>query len=200
MTSKAAWIAAGIVLLLIALGNLALVGVMTRMKPEHGPLALHAPEGKEGASPYLATPPEVVNAMLRVADVKPNETVFDLGCGDARILIAAARDFGARGVGVELDPQVFALARKNVDAAHVADRVKLIRGNMFETDLKSADVVALYLLPSALERLRPILEQRLRPGVRVVTHDFPIPGWQEAGDRKVPRGDSTSHTIHLYRR
>jgi len=196
---RLALIVCGALLLLVALGNLALVGVMTRFKPERGPLVLHAPRSPEGASPYLSTPPEVVEGMLRLAGVKPNETVFDLGCGDARILVAAARQFGARGVGVELDPQVFALAQENVKKNGVADRVTLIRGNMFEADLRSADVVALYLLPEALARLRPLLEQQLHPGARVVIHDFQMPGWLAPQVGKIPRGDGTFHTIHLYR-
>lgn len=198
--NRALWIAAGALLLLIALGNLALVAVMSRLKPERGPLALHAPESPEGASPYLSTPPEVVERMLRLAGVKPGETVYDLGCGDARILVTAAQRFGARGVGVELDKEVFALALENVRRHGLEDRIQLVRGNMFEADLRSADVVALYLLPQALARLRPLLERQLRSGARVVTHDFGIQGWQDSGAEKLPRGDGTAHTIHLYRR
>ncbi len=194
----ALWTIAALVLL-VALGNLALVGVMSRFKPERGPLALHAPQGRDAASPYLSTPAEVVDGMLRFAEVKPNETVFDLGCGDARILVAAARQFGARGVGVELDPQVFVLAKQNIQKNGVEDRVTLIRGNMFEADVRSADVVALYLLPEALGRLRPLLEKQLHPGARVVIHDFQMPGWGTPEVRKIPRGDGTFHTIHLYR-
>ncbi len=198
--SKALWVAIAALLLLIALGNLALVGIMSKLKPEKGPLALHASKEPEAASPYLATPNYVADAMLRAADVKPGEVVYDLGCGDARIPILAARQFGALGVGVELDEKVFALATDNVRKNGVADRVKLIRGNMFTTDLRDANVVALYLLPEALARLRPHLEKQLRPGARVVTHDFGIAGWQSTRDITVPRGDGTSHTVHLYRR
>jgi SAM-dependent methyltransferase len=194
-----ALIICGVVILLVALGNLALIGVMSRFKPQGGPLVLHAPAGPGAASPFLSTPPEVVDGMLRLAAVKPNEVVYDLGCGDARILVAATRTFGARGVGIELDPQVFALAAENVRKNALAGRVTLIRGNMFDADVRSADVVALYLLPEALGRLRPLLEQQLHPGARVVTHDFQMPGWTVAETRKIPRGDGTFHTIHLYR-
>lgn len=198
MQMRLIWITVGALLLLFALGNLALLGVMSRLKPERGPLALHAPEHREGASPYLSTPLEVAEAMLRLAAVKPGETVYDLGCGDARIVVMAAQKFGARGVGVELDPEVFALARQNVRRNSVEAQVTLVRGNMFETDLAGADVVALYLLPETLSRLRPVLERRLRPGARVVTHDFPIAGWQAARAEKIARGDGTAHTVHLY--
>ncbi len=198
--SRVTWAVVGGLLLLVALGNLALVGVMARLKPERGPLALHAPEDREGASPYLATPLPVVEAMLRLAEVKPGETVYDLGCGDGRILVTAVEKFGARGVGVELDKEVLALARENVRQHALEQRVRLMQGNMFAADVRPADVVALYLLPEALGRLRPLLERQLRPGARVVTHDFPIPGWQAARTEKLARGDGTFHTIHLYRR
>lgn len=200
MGSKALWIAIGTLLLLFALGNLALVGVMSRFKPEGGPHALEAPDHPHGASPFLATPNYVAEAMLRLAEVKANETVYDLGCGDARILVVAAQKFGARGVGVELNPRVFALAAENVRTNKVSDRVQLVRGDMFATDVRPADVVALYLLPEALNRLRPELERQLRPGSRVVTHDFGVPGWQPAVSQKIERGDGTWHTAHLYRR
>ncbi len=200
LQARILWVAIGAVLLLIALGNLALVGVMSRMKPERGPLHLHAPEGPEGASPYLSTPQEVIEAMLRLAEVKPDEKVYDLGCGDARILVWAVKKFGARGVGVELDAEVFALARENVRKNGLEQRITLVRGDMFKADIRDADVVALYLLPEALARLRVVLERQLRPGARVVTHDFGIAGWQAVRQEKLARGDGTSHTIHLYRR
>ncbi len=198
MTARIIWIAAGLLLLLIALGNLAVVGVVSRMKPERGPLAFHGSDEKEAASPYLATPPEVIDAMLRLAAVKPGETVYDLGCGDARILITATEKFGAKGVGVELDPQVFALASENVRKHRLESRVLLVRGDMFRADVRPADVVALYLLPEALGRLRPQLERQLKPGARVVTHDFEMPGWKAVREQKVPRGDGSFHTAHLY--
>lgn len=200
MTSKVLWITIGALLLLFALGNLALVGVMSRLRPERGPLALHAPEGPAAASPYLSTPVAVVERMLRLAEVKPNETVYDLGCGDARMLVTAAERFGARGIGVELDPEVFALAVENLRRHRLEEHIRLVRGDMFKADLRDADVVALYLLPEALARLRPQLERQLRPGTRVVTHDFAVPGWQAAQKETIPRGDGTAHTIYLYRR
>lgn len=199
MRTTLLWLALG-VLLLLALGNLALVGVMSRFKPEGGPLMLHAPEHPDRVAPFLVSPLEVVEAMLRLAEVKPGEAVYDLGCGDARILVMAAQKFGAHGVGVELDPEVFALAWTNVRRNHLEERITLVRGNLYQADLRGADVVALYLLPEALARLRPNLERQLRPGARVVTHDFGVPGWQATRIEKLGRGDGTSHTIQLYRR
>ena len=138
--------------------------------------------------------------MLRLAEVQPEETVYDLGCGDARILVLAAEKYGARGVGVELDAEVFALARDNVRRQGLENRITLVRGNLFDADLRNADVVALYLLPEALARLRPMLEEQLRPGARVVTHDFGIPLWRATRIEKLDRGHGTRHTIQLYQR
>ena len=200
MRGKLFWLTVGVLVLLVALGNRGLLGVMSHYQPEPGPLALHVPGDPEQVSPFLASSAAVIELMLRLAEVKPGETVYDLGCGDARILVMAAQKYGARGVGVELDAEVFALARDNVRRHRLEDRITLVRGNLFDVDLRDADVVALYLLPEALARLRPMLEQQLRPGARVVTHDFGIPLWQATRIEKLDRGEGTKHTIQLYRR
>ena len=126
---------------------------------------------------FVATPPEVVTAMLRGARVGPSDVVYDLGSGDGRIVIAAAKEFGARGVGIEIDPQLVAQATANARAAGVADRVRFVVGDLFEADVREATVVTLYLLPSLNENLRPRLLQQLRPGARIVSHAFDIAGW-----------------------
>ena len=200
MRSNALWLTVAALLLLFALGNLTMLGVRDRLNPESSPLALHVPQNPEQVSPFLASSAAVIELMLRLAEVKPGETVYDLGCGDARILVMAAQKYGARGVGVELDAEVFALARANVRSHGLKDRITLVRGNLFDADLRDADVVALYLLPEALARLRPMLEQQLRPGARVVTHDFGIPGWWATRVEKLDRGEGTKHTIQLYQR
>ncbi len=191
MRSKLFWLTVGVLVLL---------GVMSRYKAEDGSLTLHVPENPEQVSPFLSSSDEVIDLMLRLAEVQPEETVYDLGCGDARILVLAAQKYGARGVGVELDAEVFALARDNVRRQGLEDRITLVRGNLFDADLRDADVVALYLLPEALVRLRPKLEQQLRPGARVVTHDFGIPLWRATRIEKLDRGHGTRHTIQLYQR
>ena len=200
MRGKLLWLTVGVLVLLVALGDRGLLGVRSHDQPEPGPLTLHVPEDPEQVSPFLASSAAVVELMLRLAEVKPGETVYDLGCGDARILVMAAQKYGARGVGVELDAEVLALARANVARHGLKDRITLVRGNLFDVDLRDADVVALYLLPEALARLRPMLEQQLRPGARVVTHDFGIPLWQATRIEKLDRGEGTKHTIQLYRR
>jgi ribosomal protein L11 methylase PrmA len=127
---------------------------------------------------YVPTPQTVVDAMLEGAAVKSTDVVYDLGSGDGRIVITAARNFGARGVGVEIDPALVARATENAAAAGVADRVRFVTANVFTADISEASVVTLYLLQSINERLRPKLVRELKPGTRVVSHVFNMgPEW-----------------------
>jgi len=127
---------------------------------------------------FVPTPQPVVEAMLDLAAVKRTDVVYDLGSGDGRILIAAAKKYGARGVGIEIDPALVKKARENAAAAGVSNRVRFITGNLFTADLRSATVVTLYLLQSLNERLRPKLIRELKPGTRVVSHVFNMgPEW-----------------------
>ena len=126
---------------------------------------------------FVPTPDEVVEAMLRLAEVGQNDVVYDLGSGDGRIPIAAARRFGARGVGIDLDPKLVAQATRNAQEAGVADRVRFVEGDIFEADISPATVVTLYLLTSINERLRPKLLKELRPGTRIVSHQFRMGDW-----------------------
>ncbi|HSB21376.1 MAG TPA: class I SAM-dependent methyltransferase [Anaeromyxobacteraceae bacterium] len=127
--------------------------------------------------PYEPTSPEIVQAMLRLARVRADDVVYDLGCGDGRIVIEAAR-LGARGVGVDLDPQRIREARANARVAGVEGRVDLRLGDLFEADLRPATVVMLYLWPEVNLRLRPKLLSELRPGTRVVSHTHDMGDWQ----------------------
>ncbi|MBM3354306.1 MAG: methyltransferase domain-containing protein [Betaproteobacteria bacterium] len=129
--------------------------------------------------PYVPTPQQVVERMLELAKVAPGDTVYDLGSGDGRLVIEAARRHGARGVGVERDAALVERSRAAAAEARVADRVRFIRGDIFETDLRQASVVTLYLLPVMMQRLSPKLRQELPAGARVVSHDFPLEGWPE---------------------
>lgn len=121
---------------------------------------------------FVPTPHEIVDRMLDVAGVRPGDVVYDLGCGDGRMVIAAAKKFGTRGFGVDLDPQRIREARANAKAAGVEDLVTFEVGDMFETDISEATVVMLYLLPELNRRLKPKLFAELRSGARVVSHDF----------------------------
>ena len=129
-------------------------------------------------TPYVTTPPEVVRAMLKLATVGSGDVVYDLGCGDGRIVIAAARDFGAHGVGIEISPEHAAEARENVRKAGVGRRVDIRQQDLIDADLTRASVVALYLLPEVNLRLRPKLLRELKPGTRIVSHTFDMGDWR----------------------
>jgi tRNA G37 N-methylase Trm5 len=130
--------------------------------------------------PYVPTPQEAVNEMLKLAGVKKGDVVIDLGCGDGRIVVTAARDFGARGIGYDLDQRRLKEANENAVANKVTDRVKFIEKNLFEADIKEASVVTLYLLPGVNEKLKPRLLSDLKPGTRVVSHNFDMGDWKPA--------------------
>ena len=147
--------------------------------------------------PDVRTPPEVVTEMLRLARVGPGDVVYDLGSGDGRIVIAAARDFGARGVGIELDPDLVAESARNARRAGVADRTRFLQQNIFVADTSEATVVTLYLSPEVNLRLRPKLLAQLKPGSRIVSHDFPIGDWPPA--RAVNfQGPDRTHVLSLW--
>jgi precorrin-6B methylase 2 len=151
--------------------------------------------------PWLPSPLEVVSAMLTLAKVQPGDVVYDLGCGDGRIPIAAARDFGARAVGIELDPQLAKAARENVRAAGVEDRVRILQQDLFESDLREATVVTLYLLSSLNLKVRPKLLRELGPGARVVSHAFDMGDWKPDRELSVTGpslADSPEATIYCW--
>jgi len=127
---------------------------------------------------YVPTPEAVVEAMLQVANVGKNDIVYDLGCGDGRIPVTAAKKYGARGIGIDIDPQRIAEANENVKKNGVGDRVRIIQGDLFQQDLSEATVVTLYLLPSLNVKLMPKLMKELKPGTRVVSHAFDMGDWK----------------------
>jgi ubiquinone/menaquinone biosynthesis C-methylase UbiE len=138
---------------------------------------------------YVPTPHQIVERMLDVAGVRTGDVVYDLGCGDGRMVIAAAKKFATRGVGVDLDPRRIREARANAKAAGVEHLVTFEVGDMFKTDIREATVVMLYLLPELNRRLKPKLLAELRPGARVVSHDFDM-GKEWPPDEYVKLGTS----------
>jgi cyclopropane fatty-acyl-phospholipid synthase-like methyltransferase len=140
----------------------------------------------------------VVEQMLIVSGLKPGETLYDLGSGDGRIVIAAARSFGASAVGVEISEKLVRTANENIKQAGLAAHAKIIQGSLLEVDLSDADVVTLYLLTSSNDQLKPNLEKYLKPGARVVSHDFQIRGWKPARVERV-LAHNREHTIYVYR-
>jgi len=154
-------------------------------------------------APFVATPLPVVKQMLTLAQLKPGEIIYDLGCGDGRVVIMAAQEFGARGVGVEMREDLVKQASSKVSELGLEGRVKIVQGDMFKVDLTQADVVTLYLTTSANDKVRPKLESELKPGVRVVSHDYEILGWRAVKIDNFcenPRLGYPSHTIYVYKR
>jgi SAM-dependent methyltransferase len=137
-----------------------------------------SPEQVPINTPYVASPPPIVAAMLEMANVNSSDTVYDLGCGDGRIVISAAKKYGAKGVGIDLNPARIEEARANARSAGVAGRVMFEVDDLFDADIRDATVVALYLLPEANIRLRDRLFRELKPGTRIVSHSFDMGDWK----------------------
>ncbi|HUA85083.1 MAG TPA: class I SAM-dependent methyltransferase [Bryobacteraceae bacterium] len=154
------------------------------------------PRFTDRLAPYVSSPVRVVDRMLELAKIKPGETLYDLGCGDGRILIAAVEQYKVKAVGVEISPKLAAKAQESIARAGLQSQARVIPGDLLHVDFSGADVVAIYLSTQLNRELRPLLEKYLKPGARVVSHDYAIPGWKAA---KVDRtGGSKSHVIYLY--
>ena len=149
-------------------------------------------------APYVATPPDVVERMLTLARVGPKDVVYDLGSGDGRIVITAAQKFGARAVGVEIDPRLFAMAEANARAAGVQDRVRFLLQDALTVDVSDATVVTLYLLSASNVKLRPLLTKQLRKGARIVSHSFAIGDWEPEVVDSFRDAAGTARTLYLW--
>ena len=148
-------------------------------------------------APFVGSPPKVVTEMLQISGLSEDEMLYDLGCGDGRIILEAAQKFGAKAVGVELDNKRYKECVKKVKDACLEDRVEVIHGSLLEIDLKKADVVTLYLLTSANDKVKPNLERDLKRGARIVSHDFQITGWKATKVKEI-KENWGSHTLYLY--
>ena len=146
---------------------------------------------------WVPTPHSLVEKMLDMAKVTAKDYVIDLGSGDGRNVIAAAKR-GARALGVEYEAQLVTIARRNAQAAGVAERAKFVQGDMFEADISRATVLALFLLPDNLRKLKPKFEAQLKPGTRIVTNGFEIDGWQAKEIAKIDRDCGGWCTAYLY--
>ena len=155
--------------------------------------------------PFVPTPMEVVDRMLEMAEVSRGDVVYDLGSGDGRIVIRAAKKYGARGVGIEMDAQLVKLSREKAREEGVSHLVEFRVEDALKTDVSSATVVTLYMLPWFNAQLRPAFERQLRPGARVVAHDYDIEGWIPARVDKLSTienkvgGARHQHIIYLWR-
>lgn len=151
-----------------------------------------------GEVPFVATPPEVIDRMLQMAQVKSTDLIYDIGSGDGAIIIYAAKKYGARGVGIEIDRNLVLKARNKAFVEKVEHLVEFRDQDAFTVDVSPATVVTLYMLPEFNAKLAPILERQLKPGTRVVSHDYEIRGWAPDRIEHMPGHVLHNHTILLF--
>ncbi|MBW4699001.1 MAG: class I SAM-dependent methyltransferase [Aphanocapsa lilacina HA4352-LM1] len=176
---------------LAALGTASTVSLAQTAAPETGTQVkteVRSPK-RDPDVVYVPTPQEVVDQMLTVAQVGKDDVIYDLGSGDGRIVVTAAKQYGARGIGIDINPARIVEANENARKAGVTNRVRFLEQDLFETDLSEATVVTLYLLPDLNVKLRPRLFSQLKPGTRVVSHAFDMGSWKP--DRVLKVKDST---------
>ena len=148
--------------------------------------------------PFVPTNYEVVDEMLRIADVGKDDILYDLGCGDGRIVVTAAKKYGARGFGIDIDPERIAESIENAKKENVTDRVQFIEQNLFEADFSEATVVTMYLLSSVNLEMRPKLFQQLKPGTRIVSHDFDMDDWEPDEQTEVGGNEYYGHSVYFW--
>ena len=154
-------------------------------------------------APFVATPLPVVRQMLTLAELKPGELIYDLGCGDGRVVITAVQEFGAQAIGVEMREDLVKQALNKVSELGLDGKVKIVHSDLFKVDISPADVVTLYLTTSANDKVKPKLEAELKQGARIVSHDYEILGWRPVKIDNFcenPRLGYPSHTIYIYKR
>ena len=164
-----------------------------------GVLISEEPDRSKSLAPYVPTPMEIVEEMLKMVDVKSSDVVYDLGCGDGRIVVMAAKKYGARGVGVDYDPERVREARALAQEEGVEKRVRIIQHDAMTVDFSSATIVTLYLLPESNAKLRPRLEKLLPVGARVVSHDFDMPVWKAIKIKNITDKKDREHTLYFWK-
>jgi protein-L-isoaspartate O-methyltransferase len=163
--------------------------------------ARQATQDIEKLAPYYPTPEVIVEQMLKLGELKPDEKMFDLGSGDGRIVIMAAQKFKAIATGVEFDNDLWKQSSERIRNLGLEKRARIIHGDIVRQDYSSADLITVYLLPTSNDKIRPLLEKQLRKGARIVSHDFEISGWTpEKVEHIDDDGEGRSHTLYLYRR
>jgi len=148
-------------------------------------------------APYVVSPQSVVDTMLEMADLKPGETIYDLGSGDGRILITAAQHYRAKGVGIEIQDSLVRSSEDRISKLGLQNQIRIIHADLRTVDLSPADVVTMYLMTESNESLRPKLESSLHPGARVVSHDYKVPGWKPTRQERT-EAYSHDHMVYLY--
>jgi SAM-dependent methyltransferase len=156
------------------------------------------PVWTDGEVPFVPTPPEVVDRMLEMAQVKSGDVIYDLGSGDGRIIIQAAKRYGVKGVGIEIDTELVQKAKDNAFKEKVGHLVEFRLQDALTVDVSPATIVTLYMLPEFNAKLRPILEKQLKPGSRVVSHDFQIQGWVPDKVERIKGDVFHDHTVLLF--
>ena len=182
-------------------GFLTLVLLVSSAVPGFSQGALYGQKTKHytnSLAPYVVSPQQIVDRMLELADPKPNETVYDLGSGDGRILITAVQRYRAKAVGIEISDALVQSTTDRIQKLGLQNEARVIHGDFLQVDLSPADVVTMYLATDTNEMLRPNLEKYLRNGTRVVSHDYAVPGWKAiVVDKDLP--EARGHVIYLYR-
>jgi protein-L-isoaspartate O-methyltransferase len=158
-------------------------------------------KGEKLLAPYFPTPEKIVDSMLKLGELKAGETVFDLGSGDGRIVIDAARKYKAKAIGVELEDSLYKQSMDRIKTLGLSATARIIHGDLLKQDYSSADLLTVYLLPVATDLVTPILEKQLKKGARIVAHDFQFAAWK--AERTVDiddDGEGRAHELYLYRR
>jgi protein-L-isoaspartate O-methyltransferase len=158
-------------------------------------------EAGETIAPYFPTPETIVDKMLKLGELKAGETMFDLGSGDGRIVIDAARKYKANAIGVELNDALYKQSMDRIKTLGLAKTARIIHGDLLKQDYSSADLLTVYLLPVATEMVTPILERQLKKGARIVAHDFQFASWKPEQTVDIDNdGEGRAHELYLYRR
>jgi len=165
-------------------------------------IGAHGREDAEDLAPFVPTPPEVVDKMLEMAKAGQDSVIYDIGCGDGRIVVTAAKKYGSRGVGIDIDPVRIKESKTNAKENGVEQLVKFREEDATKTDISPATIVTTYLLPESNELLRPKFERELKPGTLIVTHNYVIPGWEakEIDSATVTDTEGKSHSVFLYKK
>lgn len=166
------------------------------------PVLLSGQEKKqdiEKLAPFYPTPESVVERMLKLGGLKPGEKTYDLGSGDGRVVIMAAQKFGADATGIEMDPDLHKQSMDRIRSLGLEKKARVILGDITKQDFSNANMLTVYLLPSSNDKIKPLLEQQLKKGTRVVSHDFLFSGWTPVKEEHIEDdGEGRSHTLYLY--
>ena len=163
------------------------------------PLLAQEKKDTEKLAPYYPTPEMVVERMLKLGGLKPGEKMYDLGSGDGRVVIMAADKFKADSTGIEYDADLWKQSSDHIKALGLEKRARIVHGDILKQDFSLANMLTVYLLPSSNDKIRPMLEKQLKPGTRIVAHDFMFQGWTPVKEEHVEDdGEGRSHTLYLY--